>query len=242
MGRVCDSWKVKIVPSPVCVFDVSCSVLAVGCPVLDAGPGAVPHLHTLLAQHVSIFRQVLSLVELPDLADARLFPNDVVLRARNFLQRADNERHVREAVARHILVRDKGKREHTCTADHVILSNGARDASLAIQLQLRSELDGILVPSPDFTFAPSAALHGARVSRYCLEYVSQEAQWRLSTRELEAALARARAQVCVHCIAHSPASCRVHMLCNCRMLLAHMGRVRALAVFMDVIMHNPAFA
>ena len=186
------------------MFHVSRSVLATSCPVLDAGPGAVPHLHTLLAQHVSIFRQVLSLVELPELADARFFPNDVVLRARNVSRRADNERHVREAVARHILVRDKGKREHTCNADHIVLSNGARDVSLAIQLHLRSELDGILVPSPDFTFAPSAALHGARVSRYGLEYASQEAEWRLSIREIEAALARARAQVFVRCIAHSP--------------------------------------
>ena len=179
--------------------------------MLDAGPGAVPHLHTLLAQHVSIFRQVLSLVELPDLADAQLFPNDVILRARNISRRADNERHVREAVARHILVRDKGKREHTCTAEQIVLSNGARDASLAIQLQLCSELDGILVPSPDFTFAPSAALHGARVFRYGLEYASQEAEWRLSVRELEAALARARAQVFVRCIAHSPTPCRAHV-------------------------------
>ena len=196
---------------PVCVFHVSRSVLSTSCPVLDAGPGAVPHLHTLLAQHVSIFRQVLSLVELPDLADAQLFPNDVILRARNISRRADNERHVREAVARHILVRDKGKREHTCTAEQIVLSNGARDASLAIQLQLCSELDGILVPSPDFTFAPSAALHGARVSRYGLEYASQEAEWRLSIREIEAALARARAQVFVRCIAHSPTPCRAHV-------------------------------
>ena len=194
------------------MFHVSRSVLAAACPVLDAGPGSVPHLHTLLAQHVSIFRQVLSLVELPDLADARLFPHDVVLRARNVSRRPDNERHVREAVARHILARDKGKRGgHTCTADHIVLSNGARDASLAIQLQLRSELDGILVPCPDFTFAPSAALHGARVSRYGLEYASQEAEWRLSTREIEAALARARAQVFVSCIAHSPTICRARM-------------------------------
>jgi aspartate/methionine/tyrosine aminotransferase len=160
---------------------------------------------------VSIFRQVLSLVELPELADARFFPNDVVLRARNVSRRADNERHVREAVARHILVRDKGKREHTCNADHIVLSNGARDVSLAIQLHLCSELDGILVPSPDFTFAPSAALHGARVFRYGLEYASQEAEWRLSVRELEAALARARAQVFVRCIAHSPTPCRAHV-------------------------------
>ena len=125
-----------------------------------------------------------------------------IMRSRNVSQRRDNERHVREAVARHILARDQGK-GHTCTADNIVLSNGTRDVSLAIQLLLRSELDCVLVPSLDLVFSSSAALHGARATSYALHCASTEgeAEWSLSIRELEAALARATAQVFSFCAA-----------------------------------------
>ena len=162
---------------------------------------AAPDLHSLLQQNITVFRQVLSLAIFPDLAKSELFSEDIILRARNF-SRPLNEVHVCESVARFTCSRDDLNPKDTrqaCIAENIVLGHGTHQASLVMQLLLRSERDCVLVPIPDRTWAPAVILHGGRAEGYHLQYESTEAQWRFCVEQMESALSRASSQVRLCC-------------------------------------------
>jgi len=164
---------------------------------------AIPTPHALLLQHVTLLRQVLSLISQPELASVRaqgdnlpIFNEDAIHRARNFW-RKKNDQHVRDSVARFIGLRDivrthEKRKTNRASGDDVVLTN--HGATVASQLLLRTEHDAILVPIPDMIFSAAISLHGGRAVGYRMRYFSQEGSWSFCFKELEKALLGAKSK------------------------------------------------
>jgi aspartate/methionine/tyrosine aminotransferase len=146
-------------------------------------------------------RQVLSLVEWPellDLAPAGLFPADVAETAREILRgtqhgvgaysESKGYRFVRAAVADFIQRRDGIPAD----PDAIFLTDGAsKGVQAVLRLIINGPEDGILIPIPQYPlYSATIALYEGAPVPYELD---EAADWRLSRAALEAAHDRARA-------------------------------------------------
>jgi aspartate/methionine/tyrosine aminotransferase len=145
-------------------------------------------------------RQVIALVELPELMDrapAGTFPEDVLAAARRVLKGSQHGpgayteskgyRFVREAVAEFIRARDGIASD----PDAIFLTDGAsKGVQAALRLLVADERDGIMIPIPQYPlYSATITLYGgAQVPYHLLE----NAQWRLSREVLEKAHEAAR--------------------------------------------------
>jgi len=169
---------------------------------------AIPTPHALIIQHITLLRQVLSLISQPEVlarteksvraqgANMTILNEDAIHRARNFW-RNKNDQHVRDSVARFIGLRDiarthEKRKTNRASGDDVVLTN--HGATVASQLLLRTEHDAILVPIPDMNFSAAISLHGGRAVGYRMRYFSQEGSWSFCFKELEKALLGAKSQ------------------------------------------------
>jgi aspartate/methionine/tyrosine aminotransferase len=146
-------------------------------------------------------RQVLALVEYPELADKApgAFPEDVLAAAKRVLAgsqygpgaytESKGYRFVREAVAEFIRARDGIPAD----PDAIFLTDGAsKGVQAALRLLVSDERDGILIPVPQYPlYSATITLYGGAAVPY---HLTESAQWRLSLDVLEQAFEGARAR------------------------------------------------
>jgi aspartate/methionine/tyrosine aminotransferase len=147
-------------------------------------------------------RQVIALVEYPELADlapAGTFPADVLAAARRVMEGSQHGpgayteskgyRFVREAIAEYIRERDGIPSD----PDTIFLTDGAsKGVQSALRLLIADERDGIMIPIPQYPhYSATITLYGgAQVPYHLLE----ASQWRLSREVLEKGYDAARAR------------------------------------------------
>jgi len=150
---------------------------------------------------LTFFRQVLSLVECPELLDKRtiaeIYPEDVLERARYILEKhphgtgaytqSQGIRFIREAVAEFIKKRD----DIPANADRIILTDGASKAAQAVLTALLKDPDdGFMIPIPQYPlYSASLALYGGKGIGY---YIDEANGWRLGKKQLEESIQKAR--------------------------------------------------
>jgi aspartate/methionine/tyrosine aminotransferase len=150
---------------------------------------------------LSFLRQLLSLVEYPPLLDkpevVRLFPEDIVARARYILEKhppgtgaytqSAGIPFIREAVAEFISRRDG----IAADKDHVILTDGAsKGVQAALVALLKEKNDGVMIPIPQYPlYSASITLYGGRQIGYLLD---EENGWQLNESILTESLETAR--------------------------------------------------
>jgi aspartate/methionine/tyrosine aminotransferase len=152
---------------------------------------------------LSFIRQILSLLELPDLMEhpdaARLFPADIVRRAREILRshphglgaytQSPGIPFIREAVAEFITQRDG----IPSTRDQIILTDGAsKGAQPVIMALMRDPADGWMIPIPQYPlYSATIDLYGGKQIGYLLD---ERNGWQLNREILDSSIARARQQ------------------------------------------------
>jgi len=152
---------------------------------------------------LSYIRQMLSLLEYPELlrdpAVAKLYPSDIVARARRFIEmhppgtgaytQSPGIPFIRQAVADFIARRDgiPTRREW------VILTDGAsKGAQVALIALLRAPEDGIMIPVPQYPlYSASITLYGGQQIGYLLD---EENGWQLDETILTESLTQAMAR------------------------------------------------
>lgn len=150
---------------------------------------------------LTYLRQILSLVEYPDLLDnpqaQALYPPDVLHRVRSMFaqypfgtgaySQSAGIPFIREAVAEFIRHRDGIPAEK----DHIILTDGASKAAQAVILGLlKNERDGLMIPIPQYPlYSASITLYGGMQIGYILDETNH---WQLSERGLEESITRAK--------------------------------------------------
>jgi aspartate/methionine/tyrosine aminotransferase len=147
-------------------------------------------------------RQVLSLVEWPELADRLpegVVPPDVIATARRVLAgtahglgaytESKGYRFVREAIAEFIRARDG----IAADPEAIYLTDGAsKGAQSVLQLLIGGPRDGVMIPIPQYPlYSATITLHGGAQVGYQLD---EAHGWKLSREALESAHARARAE------------------------------------------------
>jgi aspartate/methionine/tyrosine aminotransferase len=154
-------------------------------------------------------RQVLALVEWPELADrlpAGAVPADAIETARRVLRASGHGvgaytdskgyRFVREAVAEFIHARDG----IAADPDAIFLTDGAsKGAQAVLRILMGGSQDGIMIPIPQYPlYSATIALHGGAQVGYHLD---EAHGWKLSREALDAAFERARSSgVKVRCL------------------------------------------
>ncbi|MGD0338864.1 MAG: aminotransferase class I/II-fold pyridoxal phosphate-dependent enzyme [Bacteroidota bacterium] len=150
---------------------------------------------------ITYLRQILSLVEYPELLDTpqgkSLFPSDVVEKVRTMFARypfgtgaysqSMGIPFIREAIAEFIQRRDGV----TADKEHIILTDGASKAAQAVILALqKSEHDGLMIPIPQYPlYSATIELHGGKQIGYILDEANH---WQLSERVVEERIAEAQ--------------------------------------------------
>lgn len=158
--------------------------------------------HALGQKPITFFRQVLALVNYPQLMDqpeaASLFPADVLERARTYMasipggtgayQDSRGNAHIRDEVAAFIERRDG----YPAAGEHIFLSDGASPAiQNCLRMIIRDNKDGILLSVPQYPlYSASIQVFGGQIVGYELD---EEHDWSLSVAELDRRLADARA-------------------------------------------------
>jgi aspartate/methionine/tyrosine aminotransferase len=151
---------------------------------------------------LSFLRQILSLVEYPELLNhpetLKLYPRDIVARATSILEKHPHGTgaysqspgipFVRQAVADFISSRDGIPADR----DHVILTDGAsKGAQAVLTALLRSPSDGFMIPIPQYPlYSASLSLYGGKQVGY---YLDEQAGWQLNEGILIKSLTKARA-------------------------------------------------
>jgi aspartate/methionine/tyrosine aminotransferase len=146
---------------------------------------------------LSYIRQVLSLLENPELLDlptiTQHYPADLVDRARSLLRRHPHGTgaysqspgipFIRQAVADFITRRDGIPADK----EHVILTDGASKGAQAVLMALlASRDDGAMIPIPQYPlYSATLALYGGRQIGY---YLDEENRWQLNEQILTASL------------------------------------------------------
>lgn len=144
--------------------------------------------HTFAQKPMSYVREVLSLIEYPDLLNkdiSGLFQTDSQMRAKYILKQipegvgaysaSAGVEFVRKAVAEFIANRDSIPVNH----DRIILTEGAsRAAQLVIAAIIKNQNDGILLPIPQYPmYSASLTLAGGLSIGY---YLDEENHWQLN--------------------------------------------------------------
>mmetsp|Transcript_5961 Transcript_5961/g.17942 ORF Transcript_5961/g.17942 Transcript_5961/m.17942 type:complete len:496 (+) Transcript_5961:133-1620(+) len=152
---------------------------------------------------ITFFRQVLALVNYPDMIDdprcAEIFAPDVLERAKTYLkntpggtgayQDSRGNEYVRQEVVQFLEDRDG----YSAEVDDIFLTDGASQGiSLCMFVAIRGRQDGILTPIPQYPlYAASIEL---RNGSKCGYYLDEDHGWGLSIEELERTVRDARAQ------------------------------------------------
>lgn len=153
---------------------------------------------------LSYVRQVLALLEWPELADKApgAFPSDLIALARTMLTESGHGlgaysdskglRFVREAVARFIEERDSDRKLGVLSdPEHIYMTDGAsKGVQLALRLLIASDRDGIMIPVPQYPlYSATITLYGGVQVGYNLD---EPSGWSLSRRMLDEAYLTAR--------------------------------------------------
>jgi len=155
--------------------------------------------HQLKQKPITFFRQVLALVDYPELASLapNAFPPDAVQRALTFLENCPGGTgaysesqgilHIRQHVAEFISRRDGV----TASADDIFLSDGAsQGVSIAMQIMIRDSADGVMIPIPQYPlYTATISLCGGRAVGY---HLNEENGWSMELPELQRAIREAR--------------------------------------------------
>eukprot|EP01105_Mastigella_eilhardi_P020345 TRINITY_DN483_c0_g1_i13.p2 TRINITY_DN483_c0_g1~~TRINITY_DN483_c0_g1_i13.p2 ORF type:complete len:486 (-),score=165.94 TRINITY_DN483_c0_g1_i13:1888-3345(-) len=153
---------------------------------------------------ITFFRQVLSLVEYPELmkiCPAGTFPQDAMDRAKRLVaatgavggsgaySHSKGLQVVREDVCKFIGARD----DVPCDPESVFLTDGASSGvKLILNLLIRNEKDGILTPIPQYPlYSASVAAFGGVLVPY---YLCEEKCWGMDVKELERSYKEATAK------------------------------------------------
>jgi len=166
--------------------------------------------HAVGQKPISFIRQVLSLVEYPELLNnpniSLLYPEDVIERAREYVIGTKNGvgaysnsqgfDFVVNDVANFIEARDGYKAD----TKNIFLTNGASEGiQMFLNTIIRNNMDGVLLPIPQYPLysALLTLLGGTKVNYY----LDESKGWGLSTEELNNAVSKARLKgVNVRCI------------------------------------------
>jgi aspartate/methionine/tyrosine aminotransferase len=152
---------------------------------------------------LTYLRQILSLVEYPELLDSpegkSHFPADVLEKVRAMFAKypfgtgaysqSAGIPFIREAIAEYIHHRDGVSAEK----DHIILTDGASKAAQAVILALLKTVhDGFMIPIPQYPlYSASIALFGGKQIGYTLDETNH---WQLSRQGLEDTIAKAQGE------------------------------------------------
>ncbi len=150
---------------------------------------------------LTYIRQILSLMEYPDLLEAKnvneIYPADIIKRARHlhhmmphgtgaYTQSAGMP-FIRNAVAQFVENRDGIETD----SNHIILTDGASKGVQAVLTALmKSKDDGFMIPIPQYPlYSASIELYGAKQIGY---YLDEENSWQLNENVLRASYDNAR--------------------------------------------------
>ncbi len=152
---------------------------------------------------LSYIRQILSLLEFPELLDRpealKLYPADLVARARRILEehphgtgaysQSPGIPFVRQAVADFITRRDG----IPSSKDHVIMTDGASKGAQAVLMALlKGANDGFMIPIPQYPlYSATLRLYGGRQIGY---YLDEQNGWQLNESILTGSIQQARAE------------------------------------------------
>ena len=152
---------------------------------------------------LTYIRQVLSLLELPDLMDKpdviRYFPKDLITRAKIFLQKHPHGTgaysqsagipFIKQAVADFIHKRDG----IPTNRENIILTDGAsKGVQAAIMTLMKNPNDGFMIPIPQYPlYSATIDLYGAKQIGY---FIDEAGHWQLNENILEESIAQAIAE------------------------------------------------
>ena len=152
---------------------------------------------------LSYIRQILSLLEFPELLDrpevVKSYPADLVARARRILRdhphgtgaysQSPGIPFVRQAVADFIARRDG----IPAMKDHIIMTDGASKGAQAVLMALlKGPGDGFMIPIPQYPlYSATLRLYGGRQIGY---YLDEQDAWQLSESILTGSIQKARAE------------------------------------------------
>jgi len=150
---------------------------------------------------ITFVRQVLSLLEYPDLFDSKevekIFPPDVIKRAKFIMDKnptgtgaytqSTGVPFIREAVADFIRKRDGIPADK----EKIMLTDGAsKGVQAALTLILKNPDDGIMIPTPQYPlYSATIALYGAKQIGY---YLDEKNSWQLNESELTKSYEKAK--------------------------------------------------
>lgn len=157
---------------------------------------------------LTFFRQVISLLEYPQLLDhpdaQRIFPRDAIERARRMLKaggptgaysHSQGMEYVREEVAQFINTRDGFKKDDYTYSnpENIFLTDGASPAvQRGISMTIRGPTDGIMIPIPQYPlYSASIPLYGGQQVSY---YLNESTVWGLDVKELSRSVKEARSK------------------------------------------------
>eukprot|EP00286_Rhodomonas_abbreviata_P002652 CAMPEP_0181346598 /NCGR_PEP_ID=MMETSP1101-20121128/33413_1 /TAXON_ID=46948 /ORGANISM="Rhodomonas abbreviata, Strain Caron Lab Isolate" /LENGTH=509 /DNA_ID=CAMNT_0023458721 /DNA_START=105 /DNA_END=1634 /DNA_ORIENTATION=+ len=159
--------------------------------------------HQLNQKPVTYFRQVLSLMDYPEMSDhpavTQIYPADAIARAKHFFANvpggtgAYSESQgitlVRQHVAEFISRRDGVQADK----DDVFLTDGAsQGVAVSTNILIRNELDGIMIPIPQYPlYSATISLCGGRAVGY---YLDEANNWSMDISELKSSLKNARSE------------------------------------------------
>ena len=152
---------------------------------------------------LTFIRQVLSLLEYPDMIDIKaaekIFPADVIKRAKLIMEKnptgtgaytqSTGVHFIREAIAEFI-----GKRDGIpADKDKIMLTDGAsKGVQAALTLVLKNSNDGIMIPTPQYPlYSATIALYGAKQIGY---YLDESNGWQLNESELIKSYEKAKSE------------------------------------------------
>jgi alanine transaminase len=203
---------------------------------------------------LSYLRQILSLVEYPDLLRkpeaVRLYPKDVVEKVKSILSRHSHGTgaytqsagipFIRRAVAEFIAKRDG----IPASPSHIILTDGAsKGVQAAILALLNSPNDGIMIPIPQYPlYSATITLYGGRQIGY---YIDENNHWQLNEEILTESITRARREginpVALSVINPGNPTGAVLTEENIRMII-RFARNHRLAIFADEVYQENVYA
>ncbi|MCX7877230.1 MAG: aminotransferase class I/II-fold pyridoxal phosphate-dependent enzyme [Ignavibacteria bacterium] len=152
---------------------------------------------------LTYIRQILSLVEYPDLLNfhetQKIYPPDVIRKARHILKmnphgtgaytQSAGMPFIRETIAEFIMKRDGIE----ASPENIILTDGASKAVQAVLIALmKSPNDGFMIPVPQYPlYSATIELYGAKQIKYFLD---EDNSWQLSEKILEESISKAKSE------------------------------------------------
>ena len=152
---------------------------------------------------LTFVRQVLSLLEYPDMIDmkdaGKIFPRDAIKRAKLIMEKnptgtgaytqSTGVPFIREAIAEFIRKRDSIPADK----DKIMLTDGAsKGVQAALTLVLKNANDGVMIPTPQYPlYSATIALYGSKQIGY---YLDENNGWQLNESELTKSYEKAKSE------------------------------------------------